>query len=96
VFAVWLDVVIATDVEPETCSVGWSGNAATAVTNGFITTDVADPCTTGLKRAQKDALTTFQGKYFSDASGTITFTFSNGAAATLGSYWIFAQYTVVH
>jgi hypothetical protein len=93
---VWLQVVIATNVEPDNCSVGWSGNADTAVTNGFITIETADPRTTGLKRAQKDTLTTFQGKYFSGGSGVITFTFDDGAATTLGSYIVFAQYTVVH
>ena len=93
---VWLQVITANDVEPETCSVGWVGNGETAVTNGFITTDIADSTVAGLKRAKKDAATTWEGKYFSAASGMITFTFSNGSAATLGTFRVFAQYTVIH
>lgn len=96
VFDVWLRITTATDVEPETCQVGFSGNGETAVANAFITTEVADPTKTGMKRAQKDTLTTFEGKYFSGGSGAITFTFSNGSAATLGVYWVFAQYSVIH
>jgi hypothetical protein len=94
--AVWLQVTVATNVEPTTCTVGWTGNSETAVTNGFITTDIANPTVVGLKRAQSDTLVTFDGKYFSDATGIITLTFAAGAATTLGTYRIFCDYTVIH
>ena len=93
---VWLQITTATNVEPTTCTVGWLGNGETAVTNGFITTDVADATVVGLKRAQKDTVTTFEGKYFSGASGIITFTFAAGSATTLGTYRVFCDYTVIH
>lgn len=93
---VWLQVITAADVTPTTCTVGWLGNGETAVTNGFITTEVAKPIKTGLKRAQSDSLVTFEGKYFSGASGVITFTYAAGAATTLGIYRIFCAYTVIH
>lgn len=93
---VWILITTAADVEPTTCTVGWKGNAETAVTNGFITSGVADPTKTGLKRAQKDTVTTFEGKYFSGGSGAITFTFAAGTATTLGVYRVFAQFIVIH
>ena len=93
---VWLQVTTASDVTPTTCTVGWLGNGETAVENGFTTTDVAEPTKTGLKRAQKDTLTTFEGKYFSGATGIITFTFAAGSATTLGYYRVFCEYTVIH
>ena len=94
--SVWLQVVEAADVNPEACEVGWQGNGETAVTNGFISTDIADPTVTGLKKAMKDTLVAFEGKYFSDASGMLTFTYAAGDATTLGSFYIFAEYIVIH
>jgi len=93
---VWLLVSTASDVTPDVCTVGWLGNGETAVTNGFITTDVANPTKTGLKRAQSDTAVTFEGKYFSDATGVITFTYEAGSASTLGVYRVFCAYTVIH
>lgn len=93
---VWIQVTTAANVDPTTCTVGWLGNGETAVTNGFITTEVADPTSTGLKRAQKDAVTTFTGKYFSSSSGAITFTYAAGSATTLGIYRVFCYYVLIH
>lgn len=93
---VWLLVGTAANVAPTTCTVGWQGNGETAQTAGFISTDIADAAVTGLKRAMKDTLVSFPGKYFSAASGAITFTYAAGSATTKGIYWVFAQYIVVH
>jgi len=93
---VWLQVTEAADVTPDACTVGWLGNGESAVENGFITTDVAEPTKTGLKRAQKDTLVTFEGKYFNAATGIITFTFEAGSATSLGTYRVFCEYTVIH
>jgi hypothetical protein len=93
---VWLHVDTVADVVPATCTVGWLGNGETAVTNGFITTDVADALTTGLKRAQKDTVTTFEGKYFTTAGGAITFTYEAGTGVTTkGVFQVFALYIVI-
>jgi hypothetical protein len=94
--AVWLQVTVASDVAPTTCTVGWLGNGETAVTSGFITTGVAKPTTVGLKRAQSDSLITFEGKYFGTSGGIITFTFAAGSATTLGTYRVFCDYTLIH
>ena len=58
--------------------------------------DIADPTVLGLKVAMKDTLVSFPGKYFSTASGLITFTFEAGSATTLGTFRIYADYTVIH
>jgi len=94
--SVWLWVIEATDVKPAECCIGWSGNKEEAVDNGFMTIDVAEPTKVGMKRAQKDALTTFEGKYFNDASGVLTFTFAKGDASTYGNYRVFAEYILIH
>lgn len=94
--SVWLQVVTAADVVPGACSIGWVGNQETAVTNGFMTMDVAEPTVTGLKRAQKDTLTTFEGKYFNAGSGLVTFTYAAGSATTKGEYRVFVEYVVIH
>jgi len=94
--ALWLQVTVAANVEPTTCTVGWLGNGETAVTNGFITTDIANPTVVGLKRAQSDTLVTFDGKYFGTSNGIVTFTFAAGAATTLGTYRVFCDYTLIH
>lgn len=94
---VWLEVIDVPDVKPLTCEVGWTGNKETAVSSGFITTDVADAGVAGLKRAQKDTLVTFEGKYFNNGTGGITFTYSSGVGATeLGTFRVFVSYIVVH
>ena len=93
---VWIEVVTAADVEPDTVTVGWTGNGETAVTDGFITTDVAAANETGLKKAMHDTLTTFEGKYFNGGSGMITFTYAAGSASTKGVYRVFAEFVVIH
>lgn len=92
---VWLLVGTAANAAPTTCQVGWSGNGETAVAAGFLSTDISDATVAGLKRAMRDTLVSFPGKYFSGGSGAITFTYNPGAATT-GIFWIFAQYIVVH
>ena len=94
--SVWLQVIVANDVMPTNLTVGWIGNQQTANPNGFITFDVAYPIRTGLKRAQSDTLTTFEGKYFDLASGSITLTFAVGLAAVVGTFRVFAEYIVIY
>ena len=79
-----------------TVIVGYIGDASTAVADGFMTNDIFDPKVAGLKRAQHVSLETFEGKYFSAGSGSITVTISTGSATTLGRFNIFASYSVIY
>lgn len=90
----WVQIVTAFTVNA-TVDVGWMGNGETAITNGFITSDIADPTIVGLKRAFNTALTTFPGKYFSDASGAVTVTVADNDGA-VGDFRVFIQFTVIH
>lgn len=89
---VWLKVTTAGS--SKTVSVGWAGNGETAVTAGFLSYDIADVTTTGLKRAMKDTLVSFEGKYFSTAGGLITMTV--GTTQTTGAFEVFVQYHILH
>ena len=89
---VWLKV--NTVGSSKTVSVGWAGNGETAVTTGFLSVDIADVTVAGLKRAMKDTLVSFEGKYFSDAGGMITMTV--GTAQTTGNFTVFVQYHIIH
>lgn len=90
----WIQIVTAFTVDA-TVEVGWLGNGETAVTNGFITQDISDPTIVGMKRAFNIALTTFPGKYFSDAAGAITATVADNSG-TVGDFRVFVQFTVIH
>jgi hypothetical protein len=91
---VWIQIVTAFTVDASV-EVGWLGNGETAVTDGFITDDIADPLNVGLKRAFNVAVSTFPGKFFSKASGAITATvLDNGGA--VGNFRVFVQFTIIH
>jgi hypothetical protein len=90
----WIQIVTAFTVNA-TVEVGWMGNGETAITNGFITNDIAEPTVTGLKRAFNTALTTFPGKYFSSASGSVTVTVADVDGA-VGDFRVFVQFSVIH
>lgn len=92
---VWIQIVTAASAVPTALTVGWAGNGETAVTGGFISTDIANPTVVGLKRAQGDTAVSFEGKYFSEGSGTITFTYTAGSDTTC-AFRIFADYVVIH
>lgn len=92
---VWIQIVTAASAAPTALTVGWVGNDETAVTNGFITTDIANPTVVGLKRAQGDTAVTFPGKYFSGGSGVVTFTYTAGSDTTC-AFRIFVDYVVIH
>lgn len=77
-------------------TIGWKGNGETADPEGFMSAVVADCTELGLKRAQHEALTTFDGKYFNGGSGAITVTVVNGSCTTAGRFFVFCQYSVIH
>lgn len=90
---VWIQIVTAF-TEDASVIVGWMGNGETAVTDGFITTNVADPKVVGLKRAFNTTESTFPGKYFTYA-GAVTTTLLAGAGVA-GNFRVFIQFTVIH
>jgi len=91
---VWVQIVTAFTVNAS-ITVGWLGNGETAVADGFITTEIADPLTVGIKRAFNSTAVTFPGKYFSEASGAITVTVADNDGA-VGNFRVFVQFTVIH
>jgi hypothetical protein len=95
VLDVWVKITTAYTAAGSTLTIGWLGNGETAVTNGFMTVDVAKPTVVGLKRAQHDTLTSWEGKYFYSAGGMITCT-TDDNSGTAGTFWVFATYTVIY
>jgi hypothetical protein len=91
---VWLQIVTAFTVNAS-ITIGWAGNSETALTNGFITEDIADPTHVGFKRAFNTALTTFPGKWFDTASGVVTATVLDVDGA-VGDFRVFIQFSVIH
>jgi len=90
----WLQVVTAFTGDASV-EIGWMGNGETAVTDGFITDDIADPTTVGLKRGFNTTLNTFPGKYFNGASGALTATVSDNSG-TVGNFRVFVQFIVIY
>lgn len=91
---VWIQIVTAFTVDASV-TIGWLGNGETAVTDGFITDNIADPLTVGMKRAFNTTAVTFPGKYFGDASGAVTATVLDNSGA-VGDFRVFVQFTVIH
>lgn len=91
---VWVQVVTAFTVDASIV-IGWAGNGEDAVTNGFITEEISDPTTVGMKRAFNTTLTTFPGKYFSSAGGMVTATVADNSGA-VGDFRVFVQFTIIH
>ena len=89
---VWL--LVTTAGSSNTVSVGWIGNGEAAVPTGFLSVDIADVMTAGLKRSTKDTLVNFTGKYFSAAGGAITVTV--GTTQSTGLFHVFVQFHVIY
>lgn len=79
---VWLNVVTAfTSATLPVVTVGFVGNGESENLSYFMTNEIADPKNAGIKRAQHDTLTSFEGKWFNAGSGAIVITFSGTATA---------------
>lgn len=92
---VWLLITTAYVGGVPSITVGWIGNGETAQAAGFLSNEIAKPTVAGLKRAQHDTLVSFEGKYFSGGTGTITVTVAAGGATTEGVFQVFATYSVI-
>lgn len=90
---VWVQITSAFTVDAAV-EVGWLGNGETAVTDGFITDDIADAKIVGLKRAFNTTTKTFPGKYFNAASGAITATILANSGV-VGNFRVFVQFATI-
>lgn len=91
---VWVQIVSAFTLDAS-IEIGWLGNGQTAVTDGFIADNIADPKNVGVKRGFNVALGTFPSKYFIAAAGAITATVLDNTGA-VGNFRVFALYSVIH
>jgi hypothetical protein len=94
-YALLMDVWLLVNVvgSSNAVSLGWAGNGETAQTAGFMSYDIADVLTLGLKRAMRDTLIAFEGKYFDYAGGIITIT--GGTTQTTGNFIAFCTYSII-
>lgn len=88
---VWL--LVSAVGSSKTVSLGWSGNGESAQAAGFMSYDIADVTVLGLKRAMRDTLIAFEGKYFGTAGGTVTMTV--GTTQTTGNFIVFCVYSII-
>lgn len=90
---VWLEITEACTAGAEII-IGWGAYGAVAAqTQGFMSNDIADPQTLGIKRAQKDNLLSFPGRYFEAGSSILTTTLTG--TFTAGKFRIFMSYSVI-
>jgi hypothetical protein len=92
---VWIEIVTAFTGDASV-TVGWLGNGETAITDGFIDNEVADPTNVGVKRGFNVSTKIFPGKYFSTAPGAITATVADNYSGTVKDFRVFAQFVVIH
>jgi len=98
-FVTGLRVLITTPLSGGTPSltIGYSGNGATAVTDGFMISSVVIPGTAGMKNMKDGVISTApgsQGKYFSGGAGVVTATLSG--TPTAGVFYVFVDYRVIY
>lgn len=93
ILGAWLYVSVAATAAPVASSVGWKGNATTAVADGLITTAEVTGTTIGTYKG-----VTVPGLWFTNGPGAITFTYTiNGSGSTVhGTFTVFVQYSVIH
>lgn len=94
IHAVHLEILTATDDpggtnDPGTLTVGFVGNAETAVADYFMATNVALPLVAGMKTVTK-------GKWFVDAGGAITLTWDSQDSTTAPVIRAYVAFTVLH
>jgi hypothetical protein len=92
---VWLAITTAYVGGVAIITVGWAGNGETAQAAGFISADIADPYTVGLKGSLHDNLLSAEAKWFDSGTGAITCTVSAGGATTEGTFVVFCDYTMI-
>ena len=94
VMDVWLYMSTAYSGGSPSITIGWLGNGETAQPAGFMTNLVAKPLEAGIKRAMKETLEQFPGKYFNAASGMVTATLA-ADTGTGGIWQVLVHYSVI-
>jgi len=91
---VWLEVTEVCTAAA-TITIGWGAyGSVSAQTAGFMSNDIAAPQDpVGLRRAQKDNLLTFPGRYFEAGSSILTVTTTG--TFTAGKFRVFMGYSVI-
>jgi len=90
---VWLEVTEAcTAGAAITIGYGAYGSVS-AAPSGFMSNDIAKPQELGMKRAQRDNLLSFPGRYFSDGRSILTTTLTG--TFTAGQFRIFMSYSII-
>lgn len=90
---VWLEVTTACTAAA-TITIGFGAyGSVTAVPAGFMSNDIAKPQEIGMKRAQRDNLLSFPGRYFSAGSSILTVTTTG--TFTAGVWRVFMGYSVI-
>lgn len=77
-------------------TIGWTGNATTANTAGFMNTTVAGARAAGVKIMTSDTEAGSKGKWFNNGSGCVTITLAASTDTTLLIGWVFARFYVLH
>ena len=78
-----------------TVTIGFSGNKETADPDGFIDAVLGTTITEKMIRASDDAQPASKGKWFLDASGMLTATFTKGTTAVGPSVVVFVRYSII-
>ncbi len=91
---VWLEITEVCTAGA-TITIGWGAyGSVSAQTQGFMSNDVAEPQEpVGLRRAQKDNLLTFPGRYFEAGRSILTVTTTG--TFTAGKFRVFMGYSVI-
>lgn len=90
---VWLEVTTACTAAA-TIIIGFGAyGSVTAVTAGFMSNDIAKPQEVGMKRAQRDNLLSFPGRYFEAGNSILTVTTTG--TFTAGVWRVFMGYSII-
>jgi len=90
---VWLEVTEACTAAC-TVTIGYGAyGAVVAAPSGFMSNDIAKPQEIGMKRAQRDNLLSFPGRYFAAGSSILTITLAG--TFTAGMFRVFMGYSVI-
>ena len=76
-------------------TIGFVGNGESADAVAFINNTLCNPDATGVINARSDTEAASKGKYFNTSSGYITVTVGDNSGS-IGTFWIFATYSVLH
>ena len=90
---VWLEVTTACTAAC-TITIGYGAyGSVVAAPSGFMSNDIAKPQEVGMKRAQRDNMLSFPGRYF--AAGNSILTATTTGTFTAGVWRVFMSYSII-